>query len=827
MNGGLELESKGVRQQPNKQFFESLGAAYNPRPAGPQGAAKPWRGAALEPPRRGEGGGTGRSGLRGAARGSRGPQAPAHRGGAAEGKETRAPGRPEPGATAGGVWGASGLEPRRRGPRLPPAGAGARGGRGGPGGRGRAPGAPMGRGAGRRLRPGRAGEAAGPRLEGAARRGEAERAELAPRGAMGPGARRLLAVLLVVCAPARLRAGEPGDGCGHIVTYQDSGTMTSKNYPGTYPNHTVCEKTLRVPKGKTLILRLGDLDIESQTCASDYLLFTSNSDQYGPYCGSMAVPKELLLNTNEVTVRFASGSHISGRGFLLTYASSDHPDLITCLERANHYLKTEYSKFCPAGCRDIAGDISGNLVDGYRDTSLLCKAAIHAGIIADELGGQISVLQRKGISRYEGILANGVLSRDGSLSDKRFLFTSNGCSRSLSLEPDTQIRASWQWVSEMGEQIHWSPDQAQLQDQDLSWAAGDGKNRKQREWLETDLGEKKKITGIMTTGSTQSNFNFYVKSFVMKFKNNNSKWRSYKGIANNKEKVFQGNSNFRDPVRNNFIPPIVARYIRVVPQTWHQRIALNVELFGCQITQGNDSLVLNKTSPNTVGSSEREDETITKSIPSAEIPTGINVTAVALPLVLFGLLVAGMGIFAALRKKKKKGNPYGSAKAQKTDYQPPLLMGMGTGTAARKGSTFRPMDAEAAGAEPSAPAGGHYARPLPAARHEYALPLSPAEPEYATPIVGRPAARTRTFPARGGYRVPGPAPYQTPPAARRPGPGPGPGPGPQQPAAGGPTAERARPDYQEPRAEPAARAAYAAPGGCLRPPSPAALSAPL
>lgn len=41
----------------------------------------------------------------------------------------------------------------------------------------------------------------------------------------------------------------------------------------------------------------------------------------------------------------------------------------------------------------------------------------------------------------------------------------------------------------------------------------------------------------MTTGSTQSNFNFYVKSFVMKFKNNNSKWRSYKGIANNKEKV--------------------------------------------------------------------------------------------------------------------------------------------------------------------------------------------------------------------------------------------------------------------------------------------------
>ncbi|XP_062953396.1 discoidin, CUB and LCCL domain-containing protein 1 isoform X2 [Cynocephalus volans] len=472
--------------------------------------------------------------------------------------------------------------------------------------------------------------------------------------AAGPG---LLALLLAVAAPLRLQAEELGDGCGYIVTYEDSGTMTSKNYPGTYPNHTVCEKTIRVPKGKRLILKLGDLDIESQTCASDYLLFTSSSDQYGPYCGSMTVPKELLLNTSEVTVRFESGSHISGRGFLLTYASSDHPDLITCLERANHYLKKEYSKFCPAGCKDIAGDISGNTMDGYRDTSLLCKAAIHAGIIADELGGQISVLQRKGISRYEGVLANGVLSRDGSLSDKRFLFTSNGCSRSLSLEPDRQITASssWQWENEIGEQVHWSPGQARLQDQGPSWASGDSNNNhKQREWLEIDLGEKKKITGIRTAGSTQSNFNFYVESFVMNFKNN-SKWQTYKGIVNNEEKVFQGNSNFRDPVQNNFIPPIVARYVRIVPQKWHQRIALKVELIGCQITQGNDSgNDWHKTSLNTGVSNEREDETIKKPIPSEEIAAGINFIAVAIPSVLLiALLLAGMGIVAAFRKRKE------------------------------------------------------------------------------------------------------------------------------------------------------------------------------
>ncbi|EPY79759.1 hypothetical protein CB1_000895004 [Camelus ferus] len=177
--------------------------------------------------------------------------------------------------------------------------------------------------------------------------------------------------------------------------------------------------------------------------------------------------------------------------------------------------------------------------------------------------------------------------------------------------------------------------------------------------------------GIRTTGSTQSNFNFYVKSFVMNFRNNDSKWKTYKGIVNNEEKVFQGNLNFRDPVRNNFIPPIVARYVRVIPQTWHQRIALKVELIGCQITpsetQGNDSLVWRKTSPNIVGSTKREDETISKPTPSEEMPEGINITTLVIPLVLLTLLMAAVGIFAVLRRRKKKGNTYGSAKIQKTD----------------------------------------------------------------------------------------------------------------------------------------------------------------
>ena len=46
----------------------------------------------------------------------------------------------------------------------------------------------------------------------------------------------------------------------------------------------------------------------------------------GPYCGNvMPFPKEIILDSNEATIHFESGSHVSGRGFLLSYASSDHP----------------------------------------------------------------------------------------------------------------------------------------------------------------------------------------------------------------------------------------------------------------------------------------------------------------------------------------------------------------------------------------------------------------------------------------------------------------------------------------------------------------------
>ncbi|XP_069462728.1 discoidin, CUB and LCCL domain-containing protein 1 [Ambystoma mexicanum] len=704
-----------------------------------------------------------------------------------------------------------------------------------------------------------------------------------------PGAQRIPCLLLALCVlPLHcLLAENTADGCGHMVTTKGSGTLASKNYPGTYPNGTFCERHIQVPEGKRLHIKFGDLDIESHDCDSSYLKILKGSSELEivTYCGTMTnAPSEIYLDSNEATIRFKSGSHVSGRGFLLNFATSDHPDLITCLERSNRFAESEFSRYCPAGCRAIAGAVSGDFVEGYRDTSLLCKAAIHAGVIADELGGQIGVIQHKGIGRYEGVLANGVLSVDGSLSDRRFVFTPNGCSTPLLTElaanSSSRITAtsSWESTNSNGEAVSWTPEGALLQGQGAPWASG---RNTLGEWLEIDLGERKRITGIVTRGSTKPDFIFYVQTYGIQFSRDGMKWRTYKESTNGEEKVFTGNDNFFDEARNSFLRPIVARYVRVVPHSWNQRIALKVELLGCRQIQGNtssaqpilqkpthsssttlvkkdwtrtdhnpleeghtvflhagtatsarplfltsmqqspDASLVNKDwtitgaippeerdfgnatsgrpmfyKPNQTSGvpAEKGDQAITEPIPSEEIDLGMKLAAIVAPAVLaLLLLIGGICLYAAIRKKKMNGSTRGPGNIKKAgcwkqikqpfarqqsteftisynneketiqkldlvtsdmaDFQLPLLM-VGTDTVTKKGSTFKPLDTEMKDQIGRAEIENHYDYPHRASRHEYALPLMNKEPEYATPIIERHAKRDNALTSAPGYNVP-------------------------------------------------------------------------
>uniref|UniRef100_A0A4W5QEX4 Discoidin, CUB and LCCL domain containing 2 n=1 Tax=Hucho hucho TaxID=62062 RepID=A0A4W5QEX4_9TELE len=396
--------------------------------------------------------------------------------------------------------------------------------------------------------------------------------------------------LSIMCSCSLSVCVSTGDGCGPSVLGPSSGTLSSLGYPGTYPNHTVCEWEISVLQGRRLHFRFADLDIEDNNCQVNYLRIY---DGVGPkrtqivkFCGlGLKVPELIQSSGNRVTIQFMSGTHRSGRGFSLSYSTTEHTDLITCLDKGIHFTEAEFTRYCPAGCLTSFGEIAGTVPHGYRDSSPVCLAAIHAGVVSNSVGGQISVVSSKGIPHYDGSLANNVSSTVGPLSNSLFTFKTSGCYGTLGLESgvvrDSQLSASsvWEWSDVIGQPSEWGPSGARLKRVGLPWASA---HSDQQQWLQVDLKKEKRITGITTTGSSLLEYQFYVSAYRVLYSNDGQNWSTYREADATVDKSFQGNTNYLQEVRNNFIPPIEARYVRMSPTQWHQRIALKFELLGCQ-----------------------------------------------------------------------------------------------------------------------------------------------------------------------------------------------------------------------------------------------------
>ncbi|KAM4609000.1 discoidin, CUB and LCCL domain-containing protein 2 isoform 2-T2 [Polymixia lowei] len=407
-----------------------------------------------------------------------------------------------------------------------------------------------------------------------------DRAVMVGRGPIGAG---VLVLSILIILTTRSGRAQKGDGCGPSVLGPSSGTLSSLGYPGTYPNHTVCEWEISVPQGSRIHFRFAELDIEDSNCQVNYLRLHNG---VGPhrreivkYCGLGLKVKEFIESTgNQVTVQFMSGTHRTGRGFYLSYSTTEHTDLITCLDKGTDFTEAEFSKYCPAGCLTSFEMISGTIPNGYRESSPLCMAAIHAGVVSNAVGGTISVVSSKGIPHYEGTLANNVTSTGGTLSNSLFTFKTSGCYGTLGLESsvvaDAQLSASsvWEWHGV------WATSGARLKKAGLPWASA---QIDQHQWLQVDLKREMRITGITITGSTLREYQFYVSAYRVLYSNDGQNWHIYREVDSTQDKIFQGNTNYLHEVRNNFIPPVEARFLRINPTQWHQRIVLKLELLGC------------------------------------------------------------------------------------------------------------------------------------------------------------------------------------------------------------------------------------------------------
>ncbi|XP_043449876.1 discoidin, CUB and LCCL domain-containing protein 2 isoform X3 [Prionailurus bengalensis] len=619
----------------------------------------------------------------------------------------------------------------------------------------------------------------------------------------------LLLILLLLLEDA---GAQQGDGCGHTVLGPESGTLMSINYPQTYPNSTVCEWEIRVKMGERVRIKFGDFDIEdSDSCHFNYLRIYNgigvSRTEIGKYCGlGLQMNHSIESKSNEITVLFMSGIHVSGRGFLASYSVIDKQDLITCLDTASSFLEPEFSKYCPAGCLLPFAEISGTIPHGYRDSSPLCMAGVHAGVVSNILGGQISVVISKGIPYYESSLANNVTSVVGHLSTSLFTFKTSGCYGTLGMESgviaDAQITASsvLEWTDHTGRENSWKPEKARLKQPGPPWAAFAAD---EYQWLQIDLNKEKKITGIVTTGSTMVEHNYYVSAYRILYSDDGQRWTVYREPGVEQDKIFQGNKDYHQDVRNNFLPPIIARFIRVNPTQWQQKIAMKMELLGCQfipkgrppkLTQTppprNSNDLRNTTTPPKIAKgrapkftqplqprssnefpAQTEQTTATPDIRNTTVTPNVTkdvaLAAVLVPVLVMVLSTLILTVVCAWhwrsRKKKTEGT-YDLPYWDRAEYAQPLVGGI-VGTLHQR-STFKPEEGKEASYADLDP----YNSPVQEVYHAYAEPLPITGPEYATPIImdmsGHPTASvgltsTSTFKAAGNQAPPVVGAYNT------------------------------------------------------------------
>ncbi len=91
-------------------------------------------------------------------------------------------------------------------------------------------------------------------------------------------------------------------------------------------------------------------------------------------------------------------------------------------------------------------------------------------------------------------------------------------------------------------------------------------------WIQLDNGKIGSISGVITQGRKDADQ--WVTSYKVKYKDESGSWWDIDG------KKFPGNKDRNSKVTTTFSKPVMARYIRIYPQTWHKHISMRVDMIG-------------------------------------------------------------------------------------------------------------------------------------------------------------------------------------------------------------------------------------------------------
>ncbi|XP_053729193.1 adipocyte enhancer-binding protein 1 [Synchiropus splendidus] len=129
--------------------------------------------------------------------------------------------------------------------------------------------------------------------------------------------------------------------------------------------------------------------------------------------------------------------------------------------------------------------------------------------------------------------------------------------------------------------------QGSPKEEDLYGGAWCAEPEESTHWFEVDARREVEFSGVITQGRNSETLEDFVSSYYVAFSNDSRDWTVlHDGYA---EWLFYGNVDKDTPVMNEFSWPVVARYIRILPQSWNGSLCLRAEILACQLPSSHRS----------------------------------------------------------------------------------------------------------------------------------------------------------------------------------------------------------------------------------------------
>ncbi|XP_029597217.1 neuropilin-2 isoform X1 [Salmo trutta] len=423
----------------------------------------------------------------------------------------------------------------------------------------------------------------------------------------------LIGFLLAICLTLGV-CGDQGEVCGDTLDASDPGYITSPGYPLEYPPHQNCQWVITAPEpSQRIVLNFNPhFELERLDCRYDFIEIrdggSDSAELLGKHCSNIA-PPAIISSGTALHIKFVSDYAHQGAGFSLRYEifrtgsefcfrnftspygmieSPGFPD------KYPHNLECSYIIITPphmdVTLTFLTFDLENDpLLSGEGD----CKydwLDVWDGLpqVGPLIGRYCGTKIPPEIKSPSGLLSlsfhtDMAVAKDGfsaryNMTHKEVSDTFH-CSTVFGLESgtisDDQISASSSFYDG-----RWSPRQARLNNIDNAWTPSEDSTK---EYIQVDLHFLKVLTGIATQGavSKETQKSYYVTTFKLEVSTNGEDWMTYRYGKNHK--IFHANTDPSEVVLNRVPQPVLARFVRIRPQSWKSGIALRFELYGCQI----------------------------------------------------------------------------------------------------------------------------------------------------------------------------------------------------------------------------------------------------